>query len=240
LVNLIGEPGGYQFNLGLAFIFGTVSLYFYSRVPERRPAPVTDRLSTRQVLRQMTHMPTFLHFVVAHTVMFAGVMLAGPFINVYMAEKARFSVGTIGLVTTAGTLATLVSMRLMGPVHERFGMIKTMRLGFGVPLLPVLWLWVHHPWQAYLVNGAAALSWAGYNLGSFNLLLAATPDDHRPRYIAAYTTIVSIASGIAPVLGGALLDKMGFTFLFTMSGIVRGIGFVMFLVLVREPEIPSE
>lgn len=239
LVNMIGEPGGYQFNLALAFIFGTVSLYFYSRVPERPPAATTDRLNTRRVLHQMAQMPAFMHFVAAHTVMWVGVMIGAPFINVYMAEEAGFSVGTIGLVTTAGTLATLVSMRLMGPVHERFGMIRTMRFGVAIPLLPVTWLWVQHPWQGYLVNSIAALSWAGYNLGAFNLLLAITPDDHRPRYIAAYTTIVSVASALAPVLGGALLDSLGFAFVLTLSGIVRGIGFIMFLVLVREPESPS-
>lgn len=236
LVNVIGEPGGFQFNFGLAFAFGAVSLYFYGHIPEHLHVRAADRLSTRQVLRRMTQMPTFMRFVTAHAVLLLGVMLGGPFITVYMDQKAGFSIGVIGLVNAVGTLATLVSMRLMGRMYDRLGIIGSMRFGIFVPLIPVIWLWVHHPWQAYLVNSVAALTWAGYNLGAFNLLLASTPNEHRPRYVAVYTTIVSVASAIGPAVGGALLDKMGFSFVFSLSCIVRALGFILFLALVRDPE----
>ncbi|HVO68896.1 MAG TPA: MFS transporter [Aggregatilineaceae bacterium] len=240
LVNAIGEPGGYQVNFGLAFVAGTVSLYFYNRLPEHPPGPQTDRLRTREVLRRITQMPTFIRFVVAHAILMLGVMIGGPFINVYMAEKAGFSVGTIGLVTTVGVLAGLVGMRLMGRVHDRFGIIRTMQFGLGVPLIPVAWLWVHHPWQGYLVSSLSSLTWAGYNLGAFNLLLASTPDEHRPRYIAIYTTIVSMVGAIGPLMGGGLLDAVGFSPVFSLSCIVRALGLILFFALVREPDHAPE
>jgi MFS family permease len=240
LVNAVGEPGGYQVNFGLAFGVGAISLYFYSRLPEHPPAPQTDRLRTREVLRRITQMPTFIRFVAAHAVLMLGVMMGGPFISVYMAEKAGFSVGTIGLVTTMGVLAGLVGMRIMGRLHDRFGIIRTMRFGLGVPLIPVAWLWVHHPWQGYLVNSLASLTWAGYNLGAFNLLLASTPDEHRPRYIAIYTTIVSMVGAIGPLAGGWLLDTVGFSPVFSLSGLVRALGLFLFFVLVREPDLVPE
>jgi MFS family permease len=240
LVNVIGEPGGYQVNFGLAFAAGAVSLYFYSRLPEHPRGPQTDHLRTREVLRRMTQMPTFMRFVVAHGILMLGVMIGAPFINVYMAEKAGFSVGTIGLVTTVGVLAGMIGMRVMGRLHDRWGIIRTMRFGLGVPLIPIAWLLVHHPWQGYLVNGLSSLTWAGYNLGAFNLLLASTPDEHRPRFIAVYTTIISVVGAIGPLVGGWLLDVVGFSPVFSLSCIVRALGLILFFGLVREPDPTPE
>jgi MFS family permease len=235
IVNWIGEPDGYQFNLGLAFVVGTLSLYFYNQIPEHAAPSHTDRGSTRQAFRQIRQLPTFVRFIVAHSIMSLGVSIGGPFISVYMAEEAEFSVGTIGLITTANVFASMVAMRLVGRIHDRLGIVPTMRSGLAIALIPVSWLWVHDPWQGFLVHSLAAVTWAGYNLGAFNLLLAATPDDHRPRYIAIYTTTVAVVAAIGPIIGGSLLDATGFTPVFILSTLVRGLGILLFVILVREP-----
>jgi MFS family permease len=240
LVDVIGEPVGYQVNLGLAFAVSMISLYYYNHLPEHSPAHKTDRLSTREVLRRVAQMPTFMRFIACHTVLYLGVMIGGPFIAVYMVQEAHFDTGTIGLVTTVNVLASLLGMRVMGRLHDRFGITWTMRFGLGVPLITVLWLWVKHPWQAYLVNSYAALTWAGYNLGAFNLLLASTPNEHRPRFIAIHTTIVSVVAAIGPIIGGALLDSVGFAPVFSLSTLVRASGLVLFFLLVREPDSPPD
>jgi MFS family permease len=236
IVNLMGAPSGYQINLGMAFAIGLASLYFFSRLPEHPAPPQDDKISTRAVLRQIPKMPNFMRFIVSHGTLSLGVMIGAPFIPVYMAEQAHFSVGAIGMVTTVNVFAGMVAMRIFGRVHDRLGITRTMRLAVLVPLLPVMWLWVEHPWQGYLVNSFAALVWAGYNLGAFNLLLASTPDEHRPRYIAVYTTIISLVAAIGPLLGGWLLDATGFMPVFSLSCIVRALGLILFFALVREPD----
>ncbi len=235
IVNLMGEPSGYQINLGMAFLIGMVSLYYFSRLPEH-PAPTqSDQISTRAILRQIPQMTTFMRFTLSHGILSLGVMIGAPFIPVYMAEEAHFSVGAIGMVTTVNVFAGMVAMRIFGRVHDRIGITKTMRYGLLIPILPVLWLWVEHPWQGYLANSFAALVWAGYNLGAFNLLLASTPDKHRPRYIAVHTTIISLVAALGPLVGGWLLDATGFMPVFSLSCIVRAVGLIMFFALVREP-----
>jgi len=235
IVNWIGEPEGYQFNLGLAFVVGAMSLYFYNQLPEHPAPSQTDRGSMRKAFRQVRQMPTFVRFVTAHSILALGVSIGGPFISVYMAEEAEFSVGTIGLITTANVFAGMMAMRLVGRIHDRLGIVPTMRSGLAIALIPVAWLWVQHPWQGFLVNSMAAITWAGYNLGAFNLLLASTPDEHRPRYIAIYTTTVAVVAAVGPIIGGSLLDATGFAPVFTLSALVRGLGILLFVILVREP-----
>ncbi|RPH75802.1 MFS transporter [bacterium] len=236
LVSAVGEPGGYQVSLALALIAGGFSLYYYSRLPEHPREKDPRRLSTWQVLRRVRHYPTFTRFTISHAVMMLGVWMGGPFINVYMKDVRGFSISTIGFVTTIGGLATLLSMRMMARVHDRVGIVRTMRFGVGIPLIMVGWMLVRHPWQAYLANTIAAFAWAGYNLGSFNLMLASTPDENRPRYIAVNTTIISLVGAAGPAIGGWLVDQIGFGQVFLISAIIRALGLLLFFILVREPE----
>ncbi len=240
IIAVIGEPRGYQIGLGLAFLFGMVSLYYYNRLPEHRPTRHEERLTLREAIANARHMPTLVRFTASHAVLQFGVGIGGPFIAVYMAEGVGLSVGTIGFVTTANVLASVIGMRIMGRIHDRRGMTWTMRFGLAIPFIPSLWLFVTHPWQAFAVNSFAALAWAGYNLGAFNLLLASTPDDHRPRYIALHSTTIALAAALGPLLGGWLLDATGFTLVFGLSTAVRLLGLILFFVLVREPSPQSE
>lgn len=240
LIKWIGEPGGYQASLGLAFAFGMISLLFFRQLPEHVSAAQITHLNLWQTFQAARRMPTYLRFVAAHSMVWFGVMIGGPFINVYLVQKAQLSVSTIGFTTAAGVLASLLGMRILGRLHDRYGILWTMRFGLGVPLIPVAYLWVNQPWQAYVISILSALTWVGYNLGAFNLLLASTPDEHRPHYVALHTTIVSVVGAIGPIIGGGLLDSVGFGPVFGLSGLMRALGLVLLFALVHEPEQASD
>lgn len=241
LINLIGEPLGYQVNLGVAFVVGLIAMYFFRQLPEhRRPPSAADGFTTREALRRIRRLPTLRNFMAAHAVLTLGVMIGSPFINVYLAEDVGMDVGAIGLSTTFSVLASLIGMRVLGRVHDRRGITRTMRWGLYVPFITISYFWVHGPWSAYLVSALGAFSWAGYNLGAFNLLLAASPNEHRPHYIAIHGTVTALVGAIGPIVGGALLDAVGYYPVFALSTAVRLAGFVLFFLLVREPEPAAE
>lgn len=237
-IKTIGEPLGYQAVFILGFIFGLGALYFFRSLPEHRHTPVAargERFGLRETLRGMRVYHNYRHFVLAHTVLNFGVMLGGPFIQVYMVEAAHFDVATISVLNTIGVFATMISMYVFGRWQDRFGITWIMRFTVAMPIIPVLWLGVTEPWQGMLVQFYASVAWTGYNLGSFNLLLAITPENHRPRYLALHTTIAALIGSIGPMIGGWLLDATGFLPVFSLSTIFRAAGMILFLALVREP-----
>jgi MFS family permease len=109
-----------------------------------------------------------------------------------------------------------------------------MYFGIVIATVPVLWLGVLQPWQACLVQFIAGLTWSGYNLGAFNLLLGCTPDEHRPRYVAIHTTTTALVASIGPIIGGWLIDLGGFTPTFALSSVVRALGLILFVAFVSE------
>ena len=240
LINGLGEPVGFQANLIICFLISLVSLYYYNQLGEHEvpPAPAADAppLPKELDLRtQLRSMPNFVYFMIAHATLSMGAQIGAPFIQVYMAEEAHFDAGTIGLVATVGVFSTMMAMRYFGRIHDRIGIKRTMYYGLFVPLIPIAWLGVHAPWQAFLIQLMAGSSWAGYNLGAFNMLLGSTPDAHRPRYIAIHTTVTALVSAIGPIFGGWLLDQAGYLPVFSLSTIVRCLGLILFIALVREP-----
>jgi len=244
IINLVGAPGGYQVNFALALGIGALAFYCYSRLPEHHPTPDTDAAAPpveappRRMPRTPLRLPrTFVSFTVAHATLTLGVMFAAPFFTVYQKEVAGFDVGTIGTLSAINGIFGLAATRIFGRLQDRHGNIWVMRFGVGVALIPLLWIGVAYPLQALLAQMFGTLAWTGYNLGAFNLLLLSTPDEHRPRYVAIYSTITALASIVGPVLGGWLLDMVGFPVVFGLSSVLRACGLILFLALVREPAV---
>ena len=242
LVGWIGEPAGYQVSLGCAYAIGLISLYYYVRVPEHPhdTSEAEDRFTLLDALRAARKMPMLLRFMASTAVLQFGVMFLAPFVNVYLVDEVELSVPVIGFTSTVSTLAAIVGMRLLGRYLDLRGNKWTMRFSLAMPLLPVMWLFVQNAWQAYLVSGFAALSWTGFNLGSFNMLLMLTPNQHRPRFVALHTTTIALVSAISPLIAGYWIDAAGFEPVFITSTVVRYIGLGLFFWLVHEPQSPPD
>ncbi len=235
-VKSIGEPLGYQFSLSLAFLIGLLAVYHFSRLPEHQVSAVErEPFGLRDMLRGLRAYPTFTRFMLSHAVVSFGVQVGGPFIQVYMVQGAGFDVATISIINTMGVFAAMLSMYVFGRWQDRKGTVWIMRFAVAMPLIPVLWLWVQEPWHGWVAQFYASWAWTGYNLGAFNLLLNTTPQDHRPRYLALHMTISALVGSLGPVIGGWLLDATGFLLIFALSTIIRSVGMILFLALVREP-----
>ncbi len=232
---------GYQLIFLLAFATGMISTISFHRIPEP-DAPVQTQVgqtegSFLQVLRAS---PGFLGLVVSSFVWNVALQVAGPFFNVYLVNEFHTSAATIGVLASVSSAAALAGQIFFGKAMDRRGAIWVQIIsGLGIPVMPVLWLFVTAEWQVGLINILGGFLWAGYGLSNFSLLLELTPDSQRARAVALYQTSVFAAAVLGPILGGYLADVMGYEFIFVLSAFGRFAGIVGFIWLSAEPALRS-
>ncbi len=157
------------------------------------------------------------------------------------ARQVGVGVGMIGLLIAVYDLAEIVAKPTFGAIADRAGMKKTMLLGILVFIASSLaYLW-SRPQLLLLIRflqgvGAAALS-------SVSLALVGIYYKHtRGRAYGIYNTIKGAGYVVSPLVGGALVLRKNFGYLFIASAAVGVAAFLasLFLPNVKEKTGPFE
>jgi len=182
----------------------------------------------RQALFQLRAQPLFLSYAGASLVWQLGVALPQPFFSVDFVDDLGGPAFMWAVVSTASIIAMMIGQRYWGPLVDRFGAYRIMIVtGLGAAAVPFLW-WLAPRWQfIFAVNAFSGFVWAGYNIGSFNLLLEATPARNRATFVALYNGIIGISGVAAPFFGGLLADIIGLRPVMVISTVLRAIGWLV-------------
>ncbi len=228
---------GYQSAFFLAFAFGMVGTAYFQKIPEPPPTDRTIQKHQRGDLRRaIKTSPGFLGLVISAFIWNLSLQIAAPFFNVYLVSELEASVLLVGLLAGTTSLFMIPGQFLFGRLIDRKGTFWVYGLtGLSIPLLPLAWALTTAPEQVFLINIAAGLLWAGYNLANFNLLLELTPDQQRPRAVALYQTAVFTSAVVGPLAGGYLADAISFKLIFSLSGLGRLASTLIFLWFVARP-----
>lgn len=243
MIPRMGELKGYQLALGLAWGAGMLSTVCFSRIggstlrPPITPSPTTT--SAPFSFKQVRANTVFVAFCLAAALWNFSLNISGPFFNVYVLEGLGGDAGAVGILSVASALSALPGQRLFGELTDRWGPRRVQLLtGLLIPILPLAWVFVSHPWHVIPINLVAGFLWAGFLIANFNLLLRVTPEAQRPRYIAIYHIVVltSLAAGAA--LGGVIVSIWGYRLTFLLSAIGRLSAALLFARFVTTPREP--
>ena len=225
---------GFQIVFFLAFIFGMISTYIFSRIHEPEKVVATTQKPLRGDLwRGLQQQPRFIGLVISAFVWNLALFIAAPFLNVYLVQTFQASTIVIGLLAAVSGLSALLGQRVFGNLlDEKSEVWVQMVCGLTIPILPFAWMFITAPWQVAFINLLGGFIWAGYNLSNFNLLLKLAPDEYRPQAVALYQTAVFSSAFLGPILGGYLADTVSFQFIFGLSAFGRLLAMGLFTILV--------
>jgi MFS family permease len=242
LIDRFSGLHGWQLVWLLTFVVGALSTWAYAAIPEPAPHPRVAELQRDPdqpgFLRDVLSDGNFVAYLVSVAAWNLALMAAGPFFNVYLVENLHASTAMVGFINAIISMTGLIGVIYFGRMMDRRGTKWVLVVsGLLIPLLPAAWLLVTAPWQVIFINLFGGAIWAGYTLGMMNMVMVMAPAGKRARYAAAYQTVTFAAAFAGPLLGGYMIDAIGFKAVFAFSAAGR---LVSTLILARfveqEPE----
>lgn len=156
--------------------------------------------------RTLVHSP-FARFSLFFSCMQFGVAIASPFFVVYMLRDLGFSYRLFMGISAVAVLVQFLTLNHWGQVSDALGNRRILRItGVLLPLMPVLWVFSHHPLYLVVIQAFAGTVWAGYSLSAGNFVYDLIPPDRRATLLALHGVGGGFALFLGAVVGGWLVE----------------------------------
>jgi MFS family permease len=201
----------YSVVFALAGILGAVDILLYLKVPDVSPAREAVFPLSEVFFRPLRDKRFRWYLLYAASSM-ASASVMGTFIWLYVMEALQLSKFMTNLyLITIGSLATILTVRTVGALADRFGNRAVLGLAWSLlALTPLLWV-ITSPSNHLLMTAASILGGIGGGatmiLGT-NLTFSMTPRTARSAYVAQVSLASGIAGFIAPILAGAIAQSL--------------------------------
>ncbi len=194
---------GYLTIFAAAFLARLNSARWLARYedPEFRILP-EDKFTFRQFLRRSPH-SNFAKFVFFIGAINLGVAFSAPYFALYMLRDLEFTYLGFTTVTASATITQFLTFRYWGELSDRFGNKKILNVcGWGVAMVPILWLISPHIWHLVLVQIYGGFVWAGFSLASVNFIFDAVTPPKRALCVAYQGLVNGVCVFVGSVAGG--------------------------------------
>lgn len=177
---------------------------------------------------------SFKRFMIASLIFHFGWQMGWPLFNIYTITKLGANEAWLSAIAIASGLTSI----LTATGWARFADNKGNRTAavvatFGMSTTPFLYVLSESLTMLVVFNILIGFSITGTTLVLFNLLLEATPKKNRTTIISIYNTVIAISATVAPVIGVWLMRQTTLEWSLIITGTLRFLGCMAFLVGAR-------
>ncbi|MBE0479062.1 MFS transporter [Candidatus Aerophobetes bacterium] len=202
----------------IAFASGIVGVFMIRATPEPPMGEVVRGTSLWEIIKvplQDSNFRKMLKFTVSWALAFN---LAIPFFVVYMLKRLGLSLSTVIVLSVISQFFHVAFLRIWGALSDKFSNKSVMQVG-GIMLLICVIAWpfttlpdIHVGTFPLLIiiHALMGVALAGVSIASFNIAFKLAPPQEATKYLALNNTLVSVAMGMGPIIGGILADLLEF------------------------------
>jgi predicted MFS family arabinose efflux permease len=196
--------------IGLAVVsraFSVLAQYRILSTTKTRPREVVHGL--RAQVRLIADNQPLVRFYVFGAVFGLMANFFGPFFNVFMYDALNMSVADVTMLLVISNVTGAIALPAWGQFLDRYGNRPIMAFALIMWMLPgYAWALLHpgNTWILKLLYASGGVFQAGFLLGQFNMLLKLVPPEAKTVAISLNVATTSLATAVAPIIGGMLLD----------------------------------
>lgn len=240
---------GFAVIITAAATFALVAVILLHKIPDRPPEKIRIPFHWTRLTAPFKN-SDFRQLVSAFSFWNVAVGIAAAFYAVHMLTNLGMLFTQIAVYSSITSIVAIGLNRPWGKLIDRFGSKPIIVLcALGLTLVPLVW-WLPRPGSVWILWFEAVYSgalWTGFNLGVFNIPIAASPREGRTMYLAAFSVVSGGAFFVASLAGGVLAQSwselrwhlgrqivVNYHLLFALSALLRFIGAILFM-RVHEP-----
>jgi MFS family permease len=225
-------PTNFMISFALAGLFISRSWVFLSLTKEPPDPPRTttsnksvDWSGIGEVFKQDIN---FRRYILSSIIATTGTMAIG-FLTVYALDAWQVSNSQVGLFTTYMLCGQAIGYLVFGWLADRYGHKLVLEISYLLGAVSlVIAILARSPQVFYAVFAIQGVFAAATMLSGINIVFEFSNADVRPTYIGLANTVIGIFSGLAPMVGGLLVEGINYTWMF---GIAAGLSFLGFTAL---------
>jgi MFS family permease len=208
------EVYSYSFLFFCGFLAGLITLYFLSNTPEPRMRSEDGSLRFSQLVLLPFKDSNFKNLLIFLGSWNFAAYLVIPFFTVYMLKRLQMNMSLIIALTVLSQIMNLAFLHIWGKVSDLFSNKSVLHIsGILFAACTLAWAFTTMPDKHLLtfplliiIHIVMGISTAGINLGSGNIALKLAPRGHATAYLAMSNLVISLFTGLGPILGGQFID----------------------------------
>lgn len=203
------EAIGYVVLFIISFLARARSSYFLSTYDDPVYSPKKeDYFSFWDFLRRSPR-SNFARFVYFIALMSFAVNISGPFVLYYLRHDLQTPYLPLSALTGVVLVTQFLTMQNWGRLVDEFGSRRILGFcGFGLAIIPGLWVVSSQFWWIFCVQAYSGVCWAGFNLSTSNFMFDAVTPPKRARCAAFQTFINTIFVFSGALTGGYLAEHL--------------------------------
>jgi len=222
--------------VALAF-FGSLLLAIALLKEPAAPAETPrERASPLRYLRSITAETSALRFYTAQFFWWLGFWMVSTFATLFAVEELGAAEGRSFLVLLPFTVVATVFMLPLGMLGDRVGrkaILSGMILAWAVS--QVLVGFSQNLGQAVVLVAVSAIPFAAVMGIGFAFMLDLVPGDRTAEFVGFSVISIAVAQILGPLLGGTLIDALGYRSIFPAAAILMIVGFSILLFVQPRP-----
>lgn len=217
----------------IAFVSGLFSAYFEAKVFEFKFKKERSDITFSRFLSEISRSNYGLLTLYLCLMNFA-VYCPAAYFAPYVLNDLKFSYLEFVIVDVMQLVVKYLVFPIWGRLNDKYKSSSILAIaGFSMPLVPILWAFSRNFYELILIQIYAGITWAAFDLSSFNILLDTTNKSKREKYISYYNILNGFAILFGSLFGTVIVNNSFFwsnyIFVFMVSGLLRFSASIFFL-----------